>query len=339
MADVERKLKSTVTDLSGKSWAELCDSSQSSQSQTDIDSPLKLVDDPSTKNGDEEDDLYDMVFQPVKKEFVKTSTQDDLSLTSFMNNVHMVTPVKQEYDEKTPTFDEDTICSPFVKEESNKTPDNNSKEVVCKEENLKNDLQHAKRRLTSESESVVTDSVSPERVNKVNKKSTEHKNIHDSVTSPKVQLGRETDPLILARRQKQIDFGKNTIGYVKYLEQVPKHERTKRHPKTPPKNLKYTRRAWDGLIKNWRVKLHLWDPDRRRGGDDDDDALTTGSSSNLCSLGSMTSLDSSSQASDSRPSTPPPKVSEDSSKQKRENHEDGLNQNQMKFKKSKTDNN
>jgi len=39
----------------------------------------------------------------------------------------------------------------------------------------------------------------------------------------RVQLGRETDPLILARRQKQIDFGKNTIGYVKYLEQVPKY--------------------------------------------------------------------------------------------------------------------
>lgn len=113
-------------------------------------------------------------------------------------------------------------------------------------------------------------------------------------------MERETDPLILSRRQKQIDFGKNTIGYVKYLEQVPKyeiyifykytrqimimlffrHERKPRHPKTPPKNLKYTRRAWDGLIKNWRVKLHLWDPDRRH---DDDDALTTGSSSNLCS--------------------------------------------------------
>jgi len=39
----------------------------------------------------------------------------------------------------------------------------------------------------------------------------------------RVKLERETDALILSRRQKQIDFGKNTIGYVKYLEQVPKY--------------------------------------------------------------------------------------------------------------------
>jgi len=97
-----------------------------------------------------------------------------------MNNVHMVTPVKQEYDDKTPTFDEDTICSPFVKQEFIDTPD-----IKPKEENLKKDLQHAKRRLTSESESVVTN---PVRVNKINKKSTEHTNIHDSVASPKYEL-------------------------------------------------------------------------------------------------------------------------------------------------------
>lgn len=183
MADIDRKLKSTVTDLSGKSWADLCDSSQSSQ--TDVDSPLKLDGEARTKNGDgeDEDELYDLVFKPVKKESV--NAQDDLSLTSFMNNVHMVTPIKQEFDDKSLTFDEDTICSPFVKQEQIDTLDIKPKETVCKEENLKQDLQHAKRRLTSESESVVTDHVSPERVNKVNKKSTDHKNIHDSVASPK----------------------------------------------------------------------------------------------------------------------------------------------------------
>jgi len=33
----------------------------------------------------------------------------------------------------------------------------------------------------------------------------------------------ETDPVTLARRQKQIDYGKNTPEYAAYLEQVPKY--------------------------------------------------------------------------------------------------------------------
>jgi len=53
----------------------------------------------------------------------------------------------------------------------------------------------------------------------------------------------------------------------------------------------------------------------------------------------MTSLESSSQASDSRPSTPPPSLSEDSSQQKRDNQEDIPTLDQMKSKKSKTDKN
>ena len=33
---------------------------------------------------------------------------------------------------------------------------------------------------------------------------------------------RETDPHRLAQRQKQIDFGKNTLGYQRYREAIPK---------------------------------------------------------------------------------------------------------------------
>jgi len=314
-----------MVDIAGKSWADLCESSQSSQSQVDVNSPSK--DDLHKENVDDEQELYDMVFKPVKKEAaVKVAAQDDLSLTSFMNNVHMVTPIKVEEDKLSDSsitssavndvlvIDEDTICSPFAKVDSSQIQNEKTLQSVRGDDGKLKDLLHAKRRLTSESDTV-NDSVTSERVKKVNKISTEHTNIHNSVVTPKTILEYETDSSVLARRQKQIDFGKNTIGYEKYTEQVPKHERKRQHPKTPPKNLKYTRRAWDGLVKNWRVRLHCWDPDNRN---DDDDALTSGSSSNLYSLGSMTSLDSGSQVSDSRPATPPPTVSnEKSSQQKR----------------------
>lgn len=35
-------------------------------------------------------------------------------------------------------------------------------------------------------------------------------------------------------------------------------ERQPFHPKTPNKNRKYSRRAWDGLVRQWRLNLHVW---------------------------------------------------------------------------------
>lgn len=185
MADIKRKLKSTMTDITGKSWAEICESSQSSQSQADTDSPLK----DNEVNEKNEDDLYDLVFKSVKTENLKNVPQEDLSLTSFMNNVHMVTPIKQE-NESTTTIvvDEDTIYSPFVKDiareesldEKLEPPQSN-----FKNECFQRDILHAKRRLTAEGGSIVSEPITPERNNKINKKSAEHKDIHDFIESPK----------------------------------------------------------------------------------------------------------------------------------------------------------
>ncbi|RDD43505.1 Histone RNA hairpin-binding protein [Trichoplax sp. H2] len=71
---------------------------------------------------------------------------------------------------------------------------------------------------------------------------------------------REYDDKILSRRQKQIDYGKNTLGYDRYCKTVAKQERTKDHPRTPDKNIKVSRRSFDMQIKLWRKKLHEFDP-------------------------------------------------------------------------------
>lgn len=89
-----------------------------------------------------------------------------------------------------------------------------------------------------------------------------------SSQSSRKPMQYEKDLAILERRQKQIDYGKNTLGYENYLQQVPRDQRNKDHPKTPPKHVKYSRRAWDGVVKVWRKQLHCYDPDGESDAED-----------------------------------------------------------------------
>ncbi|KAF7272025.1 hypothetical protein GWI33_015164 [Rhynchophorus ferrugineus] len=82
----------------------------------------------------------------------------------------------------------------------------------------------------------------------------------ESFRTSKRSSNYEDDPAIISRREKQIEYGKNTIGYDNYLKTVPKGSRTQDDPQTPNKYKKYSRRGWDGLIKKWRLQLHKYDP-------------------------------------------------------------------------------
>ncbi|GLC39517.1 Protein tanc2 [Pleodorina starrii] len=72
------------------------------------------------------------------------------------------------------------------------------------------------------------------------------------------------DPHRLGQRQKQVDYGKNTIGYQRYLQQVPKDKRRRKgeqwlDPVTPDINQNISKRCFDGQIKVWRRALHKYD--------------------------------------------------------------------------------
>lgn len=69
----------------------------------------------------------------------------------------------------------------------------------------------------------------------------------------------EDDPVVLERREKQIEYGKNTLAYDRYLNAVPRNQRRWDMPRTPDKHRKYSRRQWDGMIKAWKKSIHKYD--------------------------------------------------------------------------------
>lgn len=95
----------------------------------------------------------------------------------------------------------------------------------------------------------------------------------------------EVDPTRLKSRQRQIDIGKNSSSYEKFISKYPRYcieidapiyfilvicrrnLRPKKGPWTPVKYQKCSSRSWAGQMKKWRKLLHI----HGEGEGDDDD--------------------------------------------------------------------
>ncbi|RYG41222.1 hypothetical protein EON68_03330 [archaeon] len=79
-----------------------------------------------------------------------------------------------------------------------------------------------------------------------------------SSTSSSALSGADADRS--ATRQRQIDLGKNTLGYARYRAQVPLDSRGVRDPQTPnPYASDISKRHWDSMVRTWRRALHQYD--------------------------------------------------------------------------------
>lgn len=94
----------------------------------------------------------------------------------------------------------------------------------------------------------------------------------------------------LRQRQKQIDLGKRTEGYTRYISMRPKRERASDEPKTPNIHKKCSKRSWDGQVRKWRKQLHAFDDpasttamDEQDKDEDDKDSEETSQLDDECS--------------------------------------------------------
>mmetsp|Transcript_6611 Transcript_6611/g.11487 ORF Transcript_6611/g.11487 Transcript_6611/m.11487 type:complete len:356 (+) Transcript_6611:56-1123(+) len=71
---------------------------------------------------------------------------------------------------------------------------------------------------------------------------------------------REFSKEFLAKRNKQIEFGKDSLSYQMYLLKRPVKERLPSDPRTPRLDQACSKRAWNGRVRRWRRDLHQFDP-------------------------------------------------------------------------------
>ena len=68
--------------------------------------------------------------------------------------------------------------------------------------------------------------------------------------------GTEEDEHRVSQRQKQIDYGKNTIAYDRFAAVKPREKRVRGDPMTPIAKQKCSKRSFAGQVTSWKKKVY-----------------------------------------------------------------------------------
>ncbi|PXF44840.1 Histone RNA hairpin-binding protein [Gracilariopsis chorda] len=70
--------------------------------------------------------------------------------------------------------------------------------------------------------------------------------------------GLETDKHRIEQRQKQINYGKNTIAYDRFIAVCPREKRKRGDPMTPLARQKCSKRSFLGQVTSWKKKVYSY---------------------------------------------------------------------------------
>lgn len=83
--------------------------------------------------------------------------------------------------------------------------------------------------------------------------------------SSEIKASEEPLTSRMISRLKQIAIGKSLPEYKNYINKVPIEERSPDDPRTPKCDTRLTKREFDNLYREWRVKLHKYESDMFSG--------------------------------------------------------------------------